>query len=126
MQILMKSGSCWLLMSSLVLAGDIGATKTNLGLFVSGLQGLERVSFCNFVSSGEPEFVRRVKDFLFQEGVERELAAICFGVAGPVHDGCVEATNLGLKLEEKGLQKEFTCPDLSLVNDRSKKISRKK
>ncbi len=104
-------------MSKLVLAGDIGATKTNLGLFVSGQHGPERVSFCNFASCGEAEFVRQVKDFWFREGAETKLAAICFGVAGPVQEGCVEATNLGLKLNEKALQKEFSCPHLTLVND---------
>ena len=104
-------------MSKLVLAGDIGATKTNLGLFRQGSQGLERVSFCNFPSCEEKGFVRQVRAFLCQNGAESELAAICFGVAGPVHDGCVEATNLGLKLNEKALQREFACPTLSLVND---------
>ena len=104
-------------MSKLVLAGDIGATKTNLGLFSSESKGLKRVAFCGFPSCGEVELVWRVKKFLFEGEAVQKLAAICFGVAGPVHDGCVEATNLGLKLDEKELQKEFGCSCLVLVND---------
>ena len=104
-------------MNKLVLAGDIGATKTNLGLFLPGSKGLKRLSFCNFSSCGEAELVGRVKEFLLKEGAQKNLLAICFGVAGPVHNGYVEATNLGLKLAEKELQKEFECPCLLLVND---------
>ena len=104
-------------MNKLVLAGDIGATKTNLGLFLSDSKGLKRVSFCSFSSCGEVELVWRVKEFLREGQAVQNLAAICFGVAGPVHDGCVEATNLGLKLDERELQKELGCSSLVLVND---------
>ncbi|MEA3348224.1 MAG: glucokinase [Pseudomonadota bacterium] len=104
-------------MNKLVLAGDIGATKTNLGLFLPGSKGLKRLSFCSFSSCGKAELVGRIKEFLFKEGAEKNLSAICFGVAGPVHDGYVEATNLGLKLGENELRKELDCPRLLLVND---------
>lgn len=104
-------------MNRLVLAGDIGATKTNLGLFKKAASGLERVVFCNFPSCDKPGFVRQAQDFLRRESARHDLAAICFGVAGPVHEGSVEATNLGLKVDEKGLQKEFACRFLTLVND---------
>ena len=104
-------------MNKLVLAGDIGATKTNLGLFLSESKGLKRVSFCSFSSCGEMELVWRVKKFLLEGEAAQNLAAICFGVAGPVHDGCVEATNLGLKLDARELQKELSCSCLVLVND---------
>ena len=104
-------------MNKLILAGDIGATKTNLGIFSSGSKGLKRLSFCSFSSCGETELVGRAKGFLYDGKAEKNLAAICFGVAGPVHDGYVEATNLGLKLNEKELQKKFDCPCLRLVND---------
>lgn len=104
-------------MSKLVLAGDIGATKTNLGLFLHGAKGPERVSFCSFSSCRGAEFVQRVKAFLLEWKASQNLAAICFGVAGPVRNGYVEATNLGLKLGEKELQKELDCSCLVLVND---------
>ena len=104
-------------MNKLVLAGDIGATKTNLGLFSQGAKGPKRVSFCSFSSCGGAEFVQHVKAFLLDGEVLRSLAAICFGVAGPVRNGYVEATNLGLKLGEKELQKELGCSCLVLVND---------
>ncbi len=104
-------------MNKLVLAGDIGATKTNLGLFSSGAEGLKRLSFCSFPSCAEAELIRRVKEFLAQERARQNLAGVCFGVAGPVQNGYVEATNLGLKLGESELQKELGCASLVLVND---------
>ena len=101
----------------LVLAGDIGATKTNLGLFSASAKGLQRLSFCSFPSCAEVELVGRVKEFLAQERARQNLAGVCFGVAGPVQNGYVEATNLGLKLGENELQKELGCISLVLVND---------
>ncbi|MEA3332934.1 MAG: glucokinase [Pseudomonadota bacterium] len=104
-------------MMVMVLAGDIGATKTNLGLFSSTAGGLQRLSFCSFPSCVEAELVGRIKEFLVQERAQLNLAGVCFGVAGPVQNGYVEATNLGLKLGESELQKELGCASLVLVND---------
>jgi glucokinase len=104
-------------MNKLVLAGDIGATKTNIGLFSADAKGLKRLSFCSFPSCAEAELVGRVKEFLAQERARQNLAGVCFGVAGPVQNGYVEATNLGLKLGENELRKEFDCSSLVLVND---------
>lgn len=104
-------------MNKIILAADIGATKTNLGLFQPLTGAPERVTVCSFKSCAEGEFVRRVKEFLASNLGSRELGAVCFGVAGPVVDGVVDATNLGLKLSEKTLQAELNCATLSLVND---------
>ena len=104
-------------MNKLVLAGDIGATKTNLGLFSLNVKSPQRLSFCSFPSCGEAEFIQRVKEFLAQGQVGLNLAGVCLGVAGPVHNGYVEATNLGLKLGENELQRELGCSCLVLVND---------
>ena len=101
----------------MVLAGDIGATKTNLGLFSSSAKGLQRLSFCSFPSCAEAELVGRVKEFLAQKRARQNLAGVCFGVAGLVQNGYVEATNLGLKLGESELQKKLGCVSLVLVND---------
>ncbi len=100
-----------------ILAADIGATKTDIGLFCALDGNLQRVVVQRFGSCGEVEFLRRVKDFLAAQLSSGILRAVCFGVAGPVVAGRVEATNLGLKLDEKSLRKELSCPQLFLVND---------
>jgi glucokinase len=104
-------------MNGCILAADIGATKTNIGLFRPRAEGLERISVQSFKSCAEDEFIGRVKEFLAVELGQGELLAACFGVAGPVVDGRVVATNLGLELDEKTLEREFSCAGLKLVND---------
>ncbi len=100
-----------------ILAADIGATKTDIGLFYAAAGFLERVSTQRVASCGEIEFLRRVKEFLRLNLVAGELAAACFGVAGPVVAGRVEATNLGLKLDEQLLRRELGWAQVFLVND---------
>lgn len=100
-----------------ILAADIGATKTDIGLFYAEAGTFERVTVLRVASCGEFEFLRRVREFLRLNLVSEELEACCFGVAGPVVAGRVEATNLGLKLDEKGLRKELGCSQIYLVND---------
>ena len=100
-----------------ILAADIGATKTDIGLFCVANGDLQRVTGQRFDSCCEIGFLRRVKEFLAVQLPSGILSAACFGVAGPVVAGRVEATNLGLKLDEKSLRKQLSCPQLFLVND---------
>lgn len=100
-----------------ILAADIGATKTDIGLFCARDGSLRRVVVQRYDSGGEIEFLRRVKEFLVQHLTDGVLSAACFGVAGPVVAGRVEATNLGFILDENSVRKELSCSQLFLVND---------
>ncbi|HIE07179.1 MAG TPA: glucokinase [Desulfarculaceae bacterium] len=104
-------------MNSYIMAADIGATKTNIGIFQPQAEELERVAVRSFKSCAEDEFIDRIKEFAAVEMGQGGLLATCFGVAGPVVNGRVVATNLGLELDEKTLQRELSCPSLKLVND---------
>jgi glucokinase len=48
---------------------------------------------------------------------KREIKAACFGVAGPVIDGKVTATNLPWHVDCELLQKELSLERLTLIND---------
>jgi len=105
-------------MNSYIMAADIGATKTNIGIFQLWAEKLERVAVRSFKSCAEGgEFIDRIKEFAAVEMGQGELLATCFGVAGPIVNGRVVATNLGLELDEKTLQRELSCSRLKLVND---------
>ncbi len=104
-------------MHSYILAADIGATKTNLGLFLAGSERFECLKVTNLKSCGEAELIGRVKEFMAREMGRGNLISACFGVAGPVFNGRVVATNLGLELEERVMRRELSCPCLHLVND---------
>src|SRR5688572_28906862 len=70
---------------ALLRAGDVGATKTNLGLFTATGEALTPVAEAHFVNDGYAGLEDVVRAFLAREAYV--LTAACFGVAGPVADG---------------------------------------
>ncbi len=102
--------------ADLLLAGDIGGTKTILALFEVRAGGLARVGEERFASQGYARF-----DDLLGEFRERvalpELAAACLDVAGPVIDGRCRPTNLPWLLDERELIETLGCRRVKLLND---------
>ncbi len=100
---------------TLLLAGDIGGTKTQLGLFEPG-EGRPVFKIVEtFASSAYPDFETVVSEFL--ENRDVRIAGACFGVAGPVRNGRCRATNLSWEVSEKKLQNSFSWPHVRLIND---------
>lgn len=100
---------------NLVLAGDIGGTKANLGLFSTGEgrpepEALE--SFSSNAASGLEELLDR-----FLSRHPRSLSSACFGIAGPVKDGECRTTNLPWIVSETALKDRFGWEHARLVND---------
>ena len=77
---------------NLVLAGDIGGTKTNLALFSVHGDKLRAESQRNFPSKRYSGLIPVVQEFL--AGGDHAIDAACFGIAGPVVDGKVKTPNL--------------------------------
>lgn len=98
-----------------LLAGDIGGTKTNLGLFEAGAGRPELVVMESYPSSDAKEFRDLVQRFL-EEHPARVMAA-CFGIAGPVIEGKTKATNLPWVVSELDLKARFGWEKVSLIND---------
>ena len=100
----------------LLLAGDIGGTKTYLALFERREDGsLVEIQGAKYTSASFPSLAPMVKLFWGQHGPSVDAAA--FGVAGPVFDGQCRATNLPWRLDERVLQAELGIPRLRLIND---------
>ncbi len=100
----------------LLLAGDIGGTKTYLALFERQEDGsLVEIEGAKYTSASFPSLAPMVKLFRGQHGPSVDAAA--FGVAGPVFDGQCRATNLPWRLDERVLQAELGIPRLRLIND---------
>src|SRR5262245_16403986 len=95
----------------LLLAGDIGGTKTELALYDGHEPGVELDSR-RFPSRDYASFSDVLREFL----AGRRVAAAGIGVAGPVIDGRCKATNLPWQLDERELSKELGAPVL-LGND---------
>ncbi len=98
----------------MLLAGDIGGTKTNLALFVPE-SGLEVQTRSTFKSARYDSLEDVVEDFLAETGAEVDSAV--FGVAGPVADGETATTNLPWVIREADLQQRFGLRHVKLLND---------
>lgn len=97
-----------------VLAGDIGGTKTELASFAVREGALELTAQQTFRSAEHDSFEEILRRFV--DGAGATISAACFGVAGAVIDGRVRATNLPWVLDEKELA--GVCgAGVSLIND---------
>ncbi|WP_457572787.1 glucokinase [Desulfolithobacter sp.] len=99
----------------LVLAGDIGATKSYLCLCRETTSGLVAVREEKYRNREWNSLEDIVDDFLSSEP-EKPRAA-CFGVAGPIRDNRVRMTNLGWTLDTVRLQERFDIRPVALIND---------
>ena len=101
---------------ALLLAGDVGGTKTFLaiyGLEADGSLSLKRQE--RYRSLEWADFGALVETFL-DAGPERPRHG-CLAVAGPVLDGRVSLTNLPWRLDERTLAARLGLERLELVND---------
>lgn len=99
----------------LLLAGDIGGTKTNLGIFSAGKQGLDAVAIDTYSSNEASNLEELIALFLDKHNAFVESA--CFGIAGPVRAGKCVATNLAWEVSAVRIQDEFGWEHVRLLND---------
>jgi glucokinase len=98
----------------MILAGDVGGTKTMLALFELGASdALTSVRETTLASRELASFERAVQEFV----ASAPITAACFGVAGPVVDGRCVTTNLPWMLDERVLARELRAPHVRLLND---------
>ncbi|MDN3506073.1 MAG: glucokinase [Simkaniaceae bacterium] len=99
-------------MGEVILAGDIGGTKTHLALFEEG----EKRFDAKFKSSEHENLRSIVKEFLgANPGYPVERA--CFGIAGPIQDRKCKATNLPWIIDADLMEREVGIAHVSLIND---------
>ncbi len=99
----------------MILAGDIGGTNTRLAFFDVANGKVRMASVSVFPSrqySGLDEIVNK-----FVAGSEFRPEAACFGIAGPVRSGRVEASNLPWVIESTRLADELGLKSTMLIND---------
>lgn len=102
-------------MGKLVLAGDIGGTKTLLQL-LELQDGVRRtVHERRFDSAAHGDFNGIVREFI--SAAAQPVAAACFGVAGPIHGQHAKITNLTWAIDAAEVAAEFGIADVRLIND---------
>jgi len=102
---------------SLLLAGDIGGTKTILRLVeASATQQLHTLHEERYPSGDFSDLVPMVQQFLATFNAPTPEKA-CFAIAGPVVDNTAKLTNLTWFLEAENLEQELGIDHVSLIND---------
>ena len=99
----------------LVLAGDIGGTKTHLALFSVHGEKLRSELLTTFPSKRYSGLVPVLRDFL--AGDQHKIDAACFGIAGPVVDGKVTTPNLPWMIDVVQLRHVLKLESVTLLND---------
>ena len=99
----------------MILAGDLGGTKSNLGTFEARNGKLVPLAEEHLDSQKYSSVEDLVMDFVRQ--TKSSFAAACFGVAGPVVDNAVRASNLPWTIQGESLAKLLKVPSVRLLND---------
>jgi glucokinase len=99
----------------LLLAGDIGGTKTILALFSYEEGPLQPLNETSFASNSYPSLDAIIEDFFSQ--AKASAATACFGVAGPVREGRAVITNLPWQPDTRMLQSTHCFSRATLIND---------
>ena len=99
----------------LVLAGDIGGTKTNLALFSVHGEKLHSESLRTFPSKRYSGLIPVLQEFL--AGSDRAIDAASFGIAGPVVDGKVKTPNLPWMIDTAEVRRALKLEAVTLLND---------
>ncbi|MDX6692728.1 MAG: glucokinase [Blastocatellia bacterium] len=101
----------------MILAGDIGGTKTNVALLETDGREVGAVTAQQTFKSADYDSLEKIiREFLASEH-EPKLTHACFGVAGPVVDGRVDATNLKWDVSADSLAGLLSISRLSIIND---------
>ena len=104
----------------MILAGDVGGTKCNIALFAEKDGKLHVVFKQRFASKDFARFDLIIKEFTRQAAphlTEEKVRAAGFGVAGPVINNRIHATNLPWVIDADSLSKELGVTTIALMND---------
>lgn len=107
-----------------VLAGDIGGTKTNLGIFEvkhNRVESLLELSNINEQFDSLEEIIEKFLHYgvknLGRESNVLQFHHACFGVAGPVRNNHSRMTNLPWVIDGKRIKQQFNWHSVNLLND---------
>jgi len=100
----------------MILAGDVGGTKTILALYElkEGVWQCYKKKY--FLSAEFDSFEKLLATFLEVE-TNLQLKKVCIGVAGPIVNGDCVTTNLPWVLRQQEIAKQTGAEQVSLLND---------
>ncbi len=99
----------------MILAGEIGATRTRLAAFQAEGNKLDLVVEKTYKSQEHGGLQEIVSAFVKTEGIPVHSA--CFGVAGPVRAGKSKISNLPWTIDSRELAAQLKLGSVGLIND---------
>ena len=100
----------------MIIAGDIGGTKTNVALFqVNGSEVGPVVRLQKFPSGGYDSLEAILKEFI--GNTELDISGASFGIAAPVIGGYAKAPNLNWTVSAASLAELLKVDRVGLIND---------
>ncbi|HLF62542.1 MAG TPA: glucokinase [Saprospiraceae bacterium] len=100
---------------SIILAGDVGATKTNLALFSYEKNILTLLYEERFSSKEYRNIIQIIEEFLIAHPLPDKM---CFGVAGPVLNGRIKLSNIDWEIiDQDEISRHFGAQKVLLLND---------
>ena len=102
----------------MILAGDIGGTKTLIGLFDPRTARPHPVHVREFRTASFSSMTEIVQHFASDAQVATApISAACFGVAGPVLGATAQLTNAQFTIDALDLSRTFGIPHVKLLHD---------
>ena len=105
----------------MILAGDIGGTKTLLGLFDTAPARPRPITAKSFGTLDYHDLPTMIAAFLQEAGADASrpgaITTACFGVAGPVIDESAKLTNVPWQVDARRVASAFGFHRVSLLND---------
>ena len=104
---------------TLIIAGDIGGTKTILRLVEvkEDCVSFQTLAEANYASGNYPDLVPMIKDFWETTGNPNLPQKACFAIAGPVLNNTSNLTNLNWYLDSQRLAQDLGIESVTLIND---------
>jgi glucokinase len=100
----------------MILAGDIGGTKTVIAHYEASGSALRQLRIATFKSSEHRSLEEILAKYL-KDSPKLSLGSACFGVAGTVLEGKCRTTNLPWQLDELMLARILGAERVKLLND---------
>jgi glucokinase len=101
----------------MLLAGDVGGTKTLLGLYERGEPRPAPHTVTSYPTASFPQFSDMLEAFRRDVGDAFAVDAAAFGVAGPVVEQRAALTNVGLEVSAKAIAAQLGTARVRLLND---------
>ena len=101
--------------NGVVLAGDVGGTKTNLALFQIVEGQFKTLTEKTFSTKKYSSFLDMV-NALSSKGLPT-INSICLGVAGPVIEGKVKGVNIPWEIDGKKIANKLGAHSVTIIND---------